>query len=281
MGFTIGGIREIRSGARRRGRSSECTAVAEYTGLWGWDVVAGRPRAAAGRLLVRRQRAAPRPARIRWTSPAEVPAGATLDEVTEAWAEFPGAAVLLPVGRAFDVIEVAEPAGRRALVRLERMGLPLGPGRGDPGRPRPVLRRPGRRRRTARSCSTAWAGTTRDLDLRGLGPGAHITAPPSDLGGLGPVRWLRPPALDTAAAARRRRGCCWARWRTSATAPGRDAAPTDAHAKRPSPAASRGRALPVRRTGVGGAVSRRSARPRTPPARTAPGRPRPRRARPA
>jgi hypothetical protein len=36
------------------------------------------------------------------------------------------------------------------------------------------------------------------LDLRGLGPGAHITAPPSDRGGLGPVRWLRSPALDSA-----------------------------------------------------------------------------------
>ncbi|MBW8818382.1 MAG: DNA primase, partial [Streptomyces sp.] len=33
MGFTIGGIREIRSGTRRRGRSSECTTVAEFTGL--------------------------------------------------------------------------------------------------------------------------------------------------------------------------------------------------------------------------------------------------------
>jgi hypothetical protein len=35
------------------------------------------------------------------------------------------------------------------------------------------------------------------LDLRGLGPGTYLTAPPSDLGGRGPVRWLRPPALDT------------------------------------------------------------------------------------
>ncbi|MEU9784749.1 DNA primase, partial [Streptomyces phaeochromogenes] len=47
MGFTIGGIREIRSGSRRRGRSSECTAVAEFTGLWGWDVAPGA-RTAAG-----------------------------------------------------------------------------------------------------------------------------------------------------------------------------------------------------------------------------------------
>ncbi|MGY4936048.1 bifunctional DNA primase/polymerase, partial [Streptomyces sp. 900116325] len=53
MGFTIGGIREMRSGARRRGRTAECTAVAEYTGLWGWAVApgaraAGRPRGGGG-----------------------------------------------------------------------------------------------------------------------------------------------------------------------------------------------------------------------------------------
>ncbi|PWS43638.1 DNA primase, partial [Streptomyces sp. ZEA17I] len=41
MGFTIGGIREKRSGVRRRGRGAEATAVAEYTGLWGWTVVPG------------------------------------------------------------------------------------------------------------------------------------------------------------------------------------------------------------------------------------------------
>ncbi|NYV76142.1 DNA primase, partial [Streptomyces sp. UH6] len=56
MGFTIGGMREIRSGTRsgarvgvrRRGRSSDCTAVAEFTGLWGWDVVPGARVAAGG-----------------------------------------------------------------------------------------------------------------------------------------------------------------------------------------------------------------------------------------
>jgi hypothetical protein len=34
------------------------------------------------------------------------------------------------------------------------------------------------------------------LDLRCLGPGDHVTAPPSDLAGLGPVHWLREPRLD-------------------------------------------------------------------------------------
>ncbi|MDG4863951.1 DNA primase, partial [Streptomyces sp. T-3] len=54
MGFTIGGSRGIRTatpsgrpGSRRRGRSSDCTAVAEFTGLWGWVVRPGA-RAADG-----------------------------------------------------------------------------------------------------------------------------------------------------------------------------------------------------------------------------------------
>ena len=34
--------RSASGSSRRRGRSSECTAVAEFTGLWGWDVVPGR-----------------------------------------------------------------------------------------------------------------------------------------------------------------------------------------------------------------------------------------------
>lgn len=125
MGFTIGssrGIRDLRSTSRRRGRSSECTAVAEFTGLWGWDVVPGA-RAAAGACSCGRSDCRAPGAHPLDFAP-EIRAGATLDEVTEAWAEFPGAAAMLPVGRAFDVIEVAEPAGRRALIRLERMGLP-------------------------------------------------------------------------------------------------------------------------------------------------------------
>lgn len=35
-----------------------------------------------------------------------------------------------------------------------------------------------------------------DLDLRALGTGAFLTAPPSDHAGLGPALWLRAPALD-------------------------------------------------------------------------------------
>ncbi|MFC9957765.1 bifunctional DNA primase/polymerase [Streptomyces nigra] len=196
MGFTIGGIREIRSGARRRGRSSECTAVAEFTGLWGWDVVPGA-RATAGVCSCGRSGCAAPGAHPLDLAPV-IPAGATLDEVTKAWSEYPGASVLLPVGRTFDVIEVAEPAGRRALTRLERMGLPLGPVIATPDARAQFLVAPDAAAELPELLyRMGWDDPTH-LDLHGLGPGSHLTAPPSDRGGLGPARWLRSPSLDTA-----------------------------------------------------------------------------------
>jgi hypothetical protein len=198
MGFTIGSsraTRDTRSGSRRRGRSSECTAVAEYTGLWGWDVVPGA-RAAAGLCSCGRA-GCPAPGAHPLDFAPEVPAGATLDEVTDAWAEFPGAAVMLPVGRTFDVIEVAEPAGRHALVRLERMGVPLGPVTATPDGRAQFFVAPGAAAELpALLYRMGWDDPA--LDLRGLGRGTYLTAPPSDRGGLGPVRWLRSPALDSA-----------------------------------------------------------------------------------
>ncbi|WP_329380977.1 bifunctional DNA primase/polymerase [Streptomyces sp. NBC_01716] len=196
MGFTIGGIREMRSGSRRRGRAIECTTVAEYTGLWGWDVVPGA-RAAAGRCSCGAD-GCRAPGAHPLDHALEVPAGATLDDAAKAWSETPGAAVLLPVGRTFDVIDVAEPAGRRALIRLERMGLPLGPVAATPtGRAHFFVAPGGAAELPELLYRMGWDDA--GLDLRCLGAGAHVTAPPSDLGGLGPVRWLRAPVLDTAA----------------------------------------------------------------------------------
>ncbi|QES44093.1 DNA primase [Streptomyces venezuelae] len=198
MGFTIGGIRGTdrpRTGSRRRGRTSDCTAVAEYTGLWGWAAVPGA-RALDGVCSCGAADCAAPGAHPLGFAP-EVPAGATLDEVADAWAEFPGAAVMLPVGRAFDVIEVAEAAGRRALVRLERMGLPLGPVAVTPDGRAQFFVAPGAATELPQLLyRMGWDDAA--LDLHGLGRGTHITAPPSDRGGLGPVHWLRSPALDSA-----------------------------------------------------------------------------------
>lgn len=200
MGFTIGGIRDIRSGSRRRARSTESTAVAEYTGLWGWDVVPGARAARGGN-----GRTVCSCGADDCASPGAHPlafarglaAGATLEEAADAWARTPGAAILLPVGRSFDVLEVPEAAGRSALVRLERMGLPLGPVAVTPaGRARFFVAPGAAAGLPGLLYRMGWDDAT--LDLCPLGPGDHVTAPPSDLGGLGPVRWLRPPTLDTA-----------------------------------------------------------------------------------
>jgi hypothetical protein len=203
MGFTIGGILDMRSGSRRRARASEYTEVAEYTGLWGWDVVPGaraKRSSADGGAPVECScgtLGCPAPGAHPLGFAPVVRAGATLDEATAAWSDVPGAAVLLPVGRSFDVIEVAEPAGRHALARLERMGLPLGPVAATPHGRALFFVAPGAAAGLPELLyRMGWDDA--GLDLHALGPGDHITAPPSDFGGLGPMRWLRPPTLDTA-----------------------------------------------------------------------------------
>ncbi len=214
MGFTIGSsraIRDIRSGTRRRGRTSECTAVAEFTGLWGWDVVAGA-RAAGGACSCG-DTACRTPGAHPLAFAPEVRAGATLDEVTDAWAELPGAAVMLPVGRAFDVIEVAEPAGRRALARLERMGLPLGPVTATPTTA-PSSSSPPARPPNSLPSSTAWAGTTPPPSTSE----ASAPAPTSPLRPRTAPAWARSPGSAPPPSTRprgpRRPACSWAPWRT-------------------------------------------------------------------
>jgi hypothetical protein len=125
-----------------------------------------------------------------------VPAGATLAHVAAVWEQVPGAAVLLPVGRTFDVIEVAERIAGRALARLERMGLRLGPVIATPAGRAWFFVAPGAARELPHLLyRMGWDDA--GLDLRCLGPGDYITAPPSDFGGLGPVRWLRRPELGS------------------------------------------------------------------------------------
>lgn len=126
----------------------------------------------------------------------ELVAGAGWEKAAAAWAETPGAAILLPVGRSFDLLDVPEAAGRNALARLERMGLPLGPVAVAPtGRALFFVApaRPG----SSPICCTGWAGTTPRWTCAPWARRPSHRAP-SDLGGHGPVCWLRPPTLDTA-----------------------------------------------------------------------------------
>lgn len=204
MGFTIGGLREFRtprSGTRRRPRGGTvCPVVAEYTGLWGWDVVPGARtvRGPGGTAHCScGDGECPAPGAHPLDTSAVVPAGATLADAARAWEPYPGAGLTLPVGRAFDVLEVAQEAGRRALARLERMGVPLGPVAAPPHGRTWFLVTPGAAAELPHLLyRMGWDDPT--LDLRALGPGDHITAPPSEHGGLGPVRWLRPPTRESA-----------------------------------------------------------------------------------
>jgi Bifunctional DNA primase/polymerase, N-terminal len=191
MGITLG---DIMSGARRR--ATVCAAVAEYAGLWGWAV-------APGAHLVRGEQCScgdagcVAPGAHPLEEADEIKPGATIEDVRAVWDRFPGASVLLPAGHSFDVVEVSRRAGCRALARLERMGAPLGPVLVTPqGRAR-FLVAPGAAAELPELLyKMGWDDA--ELDLRPLGLGDHVTAPPSDAGGLGAVHWLRPPTLHTA-----------------------------------------------------------------------------------
>ncbi|WP_228718206.1 bifunctional DNA primase/polymerase [Kitasatospora acidiphila] len=116
------------------------------------------------------------------------------------WTEDPQAAILLPAGRSFDVLDVSMTAGCLALTRMERMETQFGPVLSAPAEP-------GRRDR--RMLFLAPPGTLAKLpellrrfgwapdrlDLTGRGEGDWIVAPPSRLGPYGFAQWARPPSF--------------------------------------------------------------------------------------
>ncbi|MFI2611947.1 bifunctional DNA primase/polymerase [Kitasatospora sp. NPDC018619] len=184
----LGHLRLAPRGARRRTKVTASQAAAEYTGRWGWAVVTGDPAAGATG-PVRCPCGSPRCA-----APGLHPSPGGAGRLRATRAE---GSVLFPTGRDFDVLDVPEQAGLQALVRLERMGTQVGP----------VLAAP-----TGRLQFLVAAGTARrlpdllyrmgwddaELDLTCHGEGGYVAAPPTVLGGLGPVRWLRRPTRDNA-----------------------------------------------------------------------------------
>jgi hypothetical protein len=191
-GTGSGTVSGARTGARRWTRASPGAAVGEYTSLYGWAVAPGARATRGGGACSCGDDGCGRPGAHPLHFAGEVPAGACAQEAAQLWARTPGAAVLLPTGRTFDVIDVAEAPGHQALARLERMGLPLGPVLVTPAGRAQFFVAPGAAQDLPQLLyRMGWDGA--ELDLRCLGPGEHVTAPPSDAGGLGPVRWLREP----------------------------------------------------------------------------------------
>ncbi|WP_030898116.1 bifunctional DNA primase/polymerase [Streptomyces sp. NRRL F-5126] len=108
------------------------------------------------------------------------------------WARQPMASVLLPTGRAFDVLDVPESAGFLALARMERMELPLGPVVRTPDRRMLFFVLPGGAAKAAGLVrALGWSPTA--IDLVSRGEGHYVAAPPTRIGGMGAVQWARRP----------------------------------------------------------------------------------------
>ena len=164
-------------GPRGRSRATRCQTAAEYTLRWGWTVALADTGSDGGSDA----------------GTVELPPGSGPTELRDAWLRRPGAELRLRTGLRFDALDVPETVGYQALVRLERMGV----------RPGPVLLAPHARAlflvapHTAEVLPdllyrTGWDDA--ELDLVCHGAGASVPAPPTPQ-----TRWLRRPALDTAA----------------------------------------------------------------------------------
>ncbi|MCX9192702.1 DNA primase [Carbonactinospora thermoautotrophica] len=113
--------------------------------------------------------------------------------VRQLWGAHPDASIILPAGRMFDVIDVPELAGCLALARLERQGKQLGPVLSTPGRRLQFFVLPGMQKQLPDLVRRLGWKPER-LDLRYLGKGEYVVAPPSNAGlALGATHWVRPP----------------------------------------------------------------------------------------
>jgi hypothetical protein len=200
---------DLRFGSRRRALATAMRAASEYTERCGWWIAADGPAdrgrttgadVGSGRCGCSEPRcAAPslHPLQEEPRGP-EAPPGASPEEVRALWRGQPEATLLLPVGRSFDVLDVPVPAGRQALVRLERMGTRLGPVLASPsGRALFFVALGAAQQLPELLYTMGWDDAA--LDLVCHGAGSYVAAPPTVLAGLGPVHWLRRPTPESAA----------------------------------------------------------------------------------
>lgn len=177
----------------QRGESLQDTAV-RYAEERHWDVCAGTwleaddgvQRCSCGDPVC----AAPgaHPARDDWATQAT--GSATV--ARRMWQKRPAASILLPTGRTFDALSVAESTGFLALARMERLESTLGPVLVTPDRRMHFFVLPG-------ACAKlpdlvrglGWAPAS--LGLAALGEGAYVVAPPTRFGARGAVQWACRP----------------------------------------------------------------------------------------
>ncbi|MFF4502867.1 bifunctional DNA primase/polymerase [Streptomyces sp. NPDC001401] len=108
------------------------------------------------------------------------------------WQKQPTASILLPTGRTFDAIEVAETAGFLALARMERMELTLGPVTLTPDRRMHFFVLPGAAVKVPELVrKLGWSPSS--LNLVALGEGSYVAGPPTRYGSRGAVQWACRP----------------------------------------------------------------------------------------
>ncbi|MER5935544.1 bifunctional DNA primase/polymerase [Streptomyces sp. NPDC002054] len=113
-------------------------------------------------------------------------------QVRRMWSKHAKASILLPTGRTFDAIDVAETSGFLALARLERMQLTLGPVTLTPDRRMLFFVLPGAGAKVPDLVrKLGWSPSAIDLVVRGEGD--FVAAPPTRYGGRGAVQWARRP----------------------------------------------------------------------------------------
>lgn len=177
----------------QRGESLSETAV-RYAEERHWDVVPGTwleavdgvHRCSCGDIVCDAPGA--HPARGGWAT--EATGSATV--VRRMWQQHPTASILLPTGRTFDAVSVPETAGFLALARIERLELTLGPVTLTPDRRMEFFVLPGAAAKVPDLVRRmGWFPAS--LDLRALGEGAYVAAPPTRFASRGAVQWVCRP----------------------------------------------------------------------------------------
>ncbi len=134
------------------------------------------------------------PARRDWKAAAT----ASATTLRRLWAKHPRAAVLLPTGRAFDVVDAAEGAGCLALARLEREGRRPGPVAATPDRRMYFFVLPGATAKVIDRLHALGYASSASLDLAVRGEGDWAAAPPTRFGLSGSAQWVRRPTVSCA-----------------------------------------------------------------------------------
>ena len=192
----------MRRRGRRRAVERMAVAAAEYAAM-GWPVCAGahppdRPQrgAAAVRGCSCDRMGCPAPGAHPVSAAWQVEATADPATVGGLWLARPEANVILPTGRAFDVLDVPAAAGALALARMEAAGVPAGP-----------VALPGQDRmlffvvtRGSPADEDEWWSCGLDCEPESVVAGvrwhcrdSYVLAPPSRYAGGQASRWLRPP----------------------------------------------------------------------------------------